>query len=281
MFSLTRADGYLLTTDPARIDLDLVHRWLSTDAYWALGRDRETVVRAFAGSLPFGVYRPSDGRQVAVARVVTDGATFAWLCDVYVDRAERGRGWAAGWPARSATTWPSWAYAGSCWPRNDAHQVYARVGFTPLDVPERWMNLDQRPGDPGHRKGTERQFTPYGGSVTQLRRGYLYGFGAYLLWGFFPLYLKLLRPGRAAGDPRPPDRLVGASSWPCCWARCATSASCGRCCAGPGRWPGSSLAAALIAVNWGTYIYGVNSGPGRGDRARLLHQPAGRRCCSG
>ncbi|GAB3948097.1 hypothetical protein GCM10027614_44520 [Micromonospora vulcania] len=114
MFSLTRTDGHLLSTDPARFDLDRVHHWLSTDAYWALGRDRETVVRAFAGSLPFGVYRPEDGRQVAVARAVTDGATFAWLCDVYVDRSARGAAWAAGWPARSATTWPSWAYAGSC-----------------------------------------------------------------------------------------------------------------------------------------------------------------------
>ncbi|MBM0277022.1 GNAT family N-acetyltransferase [Micromonospora tarensis] len=144
MFSLTHADGHLLSTDPARIDLDLVHHWLSTDAYWALGRDRETTARAFAGSLPFGVYRPEDGRQVAVARVVTDGATFAWLCDVYVDRPARGKG-LGGWLASAVrdhlaergvrrillTTY-------------DAHEVYARVGFTPLDVPQRWMQLDRR-----------------------------------------------------------------------------------------------------------------------------------------
>ncbi|MGC4745325.1 GNAT family N-acetyltransferase [Micromonospora sp. DT201] len=145
MFSLTRTDGHLLSTDPARLDLDLVHLWLSTDAYWALGRDRETVARAFAGSLPFGVYRPEDGRQVAVARVVTDGATFAWLCDVYVDRASRGRG-LGGWLAGSIRD--HLAELGVrrillC--TKDAHQVYARAGFTPLDVPERWMQLDQRP----------------------------------------------------------------------------------------------------------------------------------------
>ncbi|MET0416997.1 MAG: GNAT family N-acetyltransferase, partial [Actinoplanes sp.] len=137
-------DGHLLTTDPARIDLDLVHRWLSTDAYWALGRDRETVVRAFAGSLPFGVYRPEDGRQVAVARVVTDGATFAWLCDVYVDRAARGRG-LGGWLAGAVRDHlAELGVRRILLATNDAHQVYARVGFTPLDVPERWMNLDQR-----------------------------------------------------------------------------------------------------------------------------------------
>ncbi|MCG5470138.1 GNAT family N-acetyltransferase [Micromonospora sp. LAH09] len=144
MFTLTRTDGYLLSTDPALLDLGLVHHWLSTDAYWALGRDRDTVDRAFAGSLPFGVYRPEDGRQVAVARVVTDRATFAWLCDVYVDRAARGRG-LGGWLARAARDHlDELGVRRILLATNDAHQVYARVGFTPLDGPERWMNLDRR-----------------------------------------------------------------------------------------------------------------------------------------
>ncbi|MEU7588750.1 GNAT family N-acetyltransferase [Micromonospora sp. NPDC049230] len=144
MFSLTRTDGHLLSTDPARLDLALVHLWLSTDAYWALGRDRETTARAFAGSLSFGVYRPEDDRQVAVARVVTDGATFAWLCDVYVDRAARGHG-LGGWMVGAIRD-----HLDQLGVRRillttlDAHQVYARVGFTPLDVPERWMQLDRR-----------------------------------------------------------------------------------------------------------------------------------------
>nr|WP_218908134.1 GNAT family N-acetyltransferase [Micromonospora jinlongensis] len=141
---MTRTDGYLLSTDPALLDLGLVHHWLSTDAYWALGRDRDTVDRAFAGSLPFGVYRPEDGCQVAVARVVTDRATFAWLCDVYVDRAARGRG-LGGWLAGAARDHlDELGVRRILLATNDAHQVYARVGFTPLDVPERWMNLDRR-----------------------------------------------------------------------------------------------------------------------------------------
>ncbi|MEU2661171.1 GNAT family N-acetyltransferase [Micromonospora sp. NBC_01740] len=144
MFTLTRDDGYLLSTDPARIDLGLVHHWLCTDAYWALGRDRETVARAFAGSVPFGVYRPGDGRQVAVARVVTDHTTFAWLCDVYVDPGERGRGlgtWLAGairdHLAELGVRRILLATA-------DAHAVYAKVGFAPMTDPHRWMQLDQR-----------------------------------------------------------------------------------------------------------------------------------------
>ncbi|MFF5176670.1 GNAT family N-acetyltransferase [Micromonospora sp. NPDC000316] len=145
MFSLTRSDGHLISTDPARLDLDLVHHWLSTDAYWALGRDRETVERAFAGSVPFGVYRPEDGRQVAVARVVTDGATFAWLCDVYVDRDARGIG-LGGWLAGAVRDHlAELGVRRILLSTKDAHEVYARVGFTPLDAPERWMQLDRRP----------------------------------------------------------------------------------------------------------------------------------------
>ncbi|SCL16824.1 GNAT family N-acetyltransferase [Micromonospora inyonensis] len=146
MLNLTRADGYQLSTDPARLDLDRVHHWLSTDAYWALGRDRETVVRAFANSLPFGVYRPGDGVQVAVARVVTDRATFAWLADVYVDPAERGSGlgtWLAG-AVRDHVS--GFGVRRLVLATNDAHGVYAKVGFGPLDRPDRWMQLARRAG---------------------------------------------------------------------------------------------------------------------------------------
>lgn len=144
MLTLTRDDGYQLCTDPQRIDLDRVHRWLSHDAYWALGRDRETVARAFAGSIPFGVYRPGDGGQVAVARAVTDRATFAWLCDVYVEPAERGRGlgtWLAGAVRDHLATL---GVRRILLATHDAHEVYAKVGFTPMVDPHRWMQLDQR-----------------------------------------------------------------------------------------------------------------------------------------
>lgn len=84
--------AYDISTDPARLDAGRIHRWLSTDAYWALGRSRDTQDRAIAGSLNFGAYDSASGEQVAYARVVTDHATFAWLCDVYVDPAARGEG---------------------------------------------------------------------------------------------------------------------------------------------------------------------------------------------
>jgi hypothetical protein len=87
----TRADGLTLDTDPARVNVDRVHHWLSTDAFWAIGRSRETVARTIDNSLVFGVYA-ADGEQLAFARVVTDFATFGWLCDVYVAREARGQG---------------------------------------------------------------------------------------------------------------------------------------------------------------------------------------------
>ncbi|MFJ8579155.1 GNAT family N-acetyltransferase [Micromonospora sp. NPDC093277] len=143
MFTLTRPDGYQISTDPTRLDLDRVHRWLATDAYWAIGRERDIVEHAFAGSIGFGVYRPGDGQQVAVARVVTDRATFAWLCDVYVDRAERGRGlgsWLAG-AVRDHLA--ELGVRRIVLATLDAHEVYAKVGFSPVE-PDRWMQLDQR-----------------------------------------------------------------------------------------------------------------------------------------
>ncbi|MFE0739524.1 GNAT family N-acetyltransferase, partial [Streptomyces sp. NPDC058855] len=85
-------EGYELSVDPDRIDVGRVHQWLSTDAYWAIGRPREKQESAIAGSLNFGVYEAGSGEQVAYARVVTDRSTFAWLCDVYVDRSARGKG---------------------------------------------------------------------------------------------------------------------------------------------------------------------------------------------
>jgi GNAT superfamily N-acetyltransferase len=135
---------YRLSEDPADLDLDRVVRWISTDAYWAKGRTRETVERSFANSFPAGLYA-HDGQQVAVARIVSDRATFAWLCDVYVDREHRGRGlgtilanWTVTWAGRHGIKRVVLATM-------DAHGVYEKAGFAPVGHPERWMEIDTRP----------------------------------------------------------------------------------------------------------------------------------------
>ncbi|WFE63499.1 GNAT family N-acetyltransferase [Micromonospora sp. WMMD714] len=138
MFTLIHPDGHQLSTDPERIDRDRVHHWLSTDAYWALGRGRETTDRSFAGSIPYGVYRPGDGAQVAVARAVTDRATFGWICDVYVAPGARGHGlgsWLAG-AVRDHLA--SFGVRRIGLATLDAHGMYAKLGFTPVP-PQRWM----------------------------------------------------------------------------------------------------------------------------------------------
>src|SRR5215831_15425437 len=83
-------DDYIISTDRARLDLDLIHNYLSHESYWATGRSREVVVRSIENSLPFGIYQGS--RQAGFARIVTDYATFAWVADVFVLPEHRGRG---------------------------------------------------------------------------------------------------------------------------------------------------------------------------------------------
>ena len=131
-----------VTTDRSRLDVERIHRWLSEDAYWALGRPREVVGRAIEHSLNFGAYDDA-GEQVAYARVVTDHATFAWLCDVYVDPAARGKGVGTalldavtGHLARLELSRTMLATA-------DAHAVYARYGFQPLAKPSMFMAIER------------------------------------------------------------------------------------------------------------------------------------------
>lgn len=133
--------GFEISIDPARLDVVRIHHWLSTDAYWALGRSLETVERAIAGSVNFGAYDAASGVQTGYARVVTDHATFAWLCDVYVDRSARGTG------LGTALVEAVRDYLAPCGLRrimlatHDAHGLYEKIGFKRLGTPDKWMYL--------------------------------------------------------------------------------------------------------------------------------------------
>ncbi|GAA3780993.1 GNAT family N-acetyltransferase [Streptomyces coacervatus] len=135
-------DGYEISTDPDRLDVDRVHRWLSTDAYWATGRPREKQERAIAGSLNFGVYEAVSGEQVAYARVITDRATFAWLCDVYVDPSVRGKNVGTAMVAAVREQLRPCGLRRILLATLDAHGVYKKVGFRELAQPEIWMALE-------------------------------------------------------------------------------------------------------------------------------------------
>ena len=132
------SDDYELRTELSAMDLDRIHHWLSSDAYWALGRSRDNIERAAQNSLNFGLFT-RNGHQVAYARVLTDRANFAWLCDVYVDRDHRGRGLGGRLVDEVLAHLEPLGLGRVVLATRDAHEVYARVGFEPLPRPQDWM----------------------------------------------------------------------------------------------------------------------------------------------
>jgi predicted GNAT family acetyltransferase len=136
-------DGYEISTDPARVDVGKVHRWLSEESYWAAGRSYDVVARSIETSRSWSVFAGED--QVAYARAVTDGATFAWICDVFVDSAHRGRGLGGRLVDRIVADLTAEGLPRFLLATRDAHDVYRRYGFTVLAGPDRYMEIDHRP----------------------------------------------------------------------------------------------------------------------------------------
>ena len=131
-------DAYEISADAERLDVPLIHRWLTESSYWAAGIPRDIVDRAIANSLNFGVYHHSDG-QVGFARVISDRATFAYLADVFVLDAHRGKGLSKRLMA-AVLAHPElqglrrWTLA-----TRDAHTLYEQFGFTQPKVANRFM----------------------------------------------------------------------------------------------------------------------------------------------
>jgi GNAT superfamily N-acetyltransferase len=137
----TARDGYRISTDPHRLDITAIHAYL-TRSYWAAGIPKEIVVRSLGQSLCFGLYDTS-GAQVGMARVVTDAATFAYLCDVYVLEEHRGRGLGK-WLIETVCAHPALqGLRRFMLATRDAHGLYTQFGFTPLAHPERIMEVSR------------------------------------------------------------------------------------------------------------------------------------------
>ena len=116
-----------------------VHHWLSEQAYWALGRARDVQDAAIDASRNFAVIDTATGAQVAYARVVTDGVTFAWLCDVFVDPEVRGEGVGIGLIEGVVMALEPLGLRRILLATADAHGLYEKFGFAALVQPERWM----------------------------------------------------------------------------------------------------------------------------------------------
>ena len=130
--------GYLLSDDPARLSLEVIHRYLSEESYWAAHIPREIVARSLENSLGIGIYAPT-GEQVGFARVISDFATYAWLCDVFVHEDYRGKG-VGKWLMATIISHPDLHDLRRIMlATRDAHGLYSQFGFTSMNNPERWM----------------------------------------------------------------------------------------------------------------------------------------------
>ncbi len=133
-----KREDYLISTDPALLDLDVIHGFL-TRSTWSTGIPRETVQRALANSFPFGLYQ--GGKQIGMARVTTDFATFAYLADVFVLEEYQGRGLSR-WLMEAVHAHPElqgfrrWLLATST-----AAWLYRKMGWSPVARPEIFMEI--------------------------------------------------------------------------------------------------------------------------------------------
>ena len=134
---IVEMENFEISTDKSKLDIDMIHKFLIEDSYWAQTRTFEQTRTAIENSICFGVYL--NDRQVGFARVVSDRATFAYLGDVFILDEFRGRGLSKRL-MEAIVSHPElqglrrWLLA-----TKDAHGLYEQFEFAPLRLPERWM----------------------------------------------------------------------------------------------------------------------------------------------
>lgn len=139
--------GYSISDDPALLDIDVVHAFIANESYWARGIPKSIVERTIANSLCWGVY--CAGKQIGFARVISDKATFAYLCDVFIAAEHRGRGLSKALVATilahpDLQNLRRWMLVTA-----DAQKLYEQFGFQIAPNPDRYMEI--------HRPGIYRQ----------------------------------------------------------------------------------------------------------------------------
>lgn len=130
--------GFTVTTDKEKIDIDILHNFFNK-SYWANGRTKQTIIASIENSLCFSMFKGE--KQIGFARVITDYATFAYLCDVYIEEDYRGNGLGI-WMLECILNYPNlldlkkWLLA-----TRDAHELYRKFGFSSLVNPEKYMEI--------------------------------------------------------------------------------------------------------------------------------------------
>jgi GNAT superfamily N-acetyltransferase len=138
LLTMTALDDYVITTDKRRLDVDVIHAYL-TQSYWSPGIPRATVERAIANSICFGILRGTE--QIGFARVVTDRATFAYLADVFIVEPHRGKGLAKALMRTIQAHEDLQGLRRFLLATRDAHGLYRQFGFTELGNPSRIMEI--------------------------------------------------------------------------------------------------------------------------------------------
>lgn len=139
MFHETTIDGYLYSNNKALLQLDAIHQYLSQESYWSQNIPKEIVAASITGSECFGVFK--EGKQIGFARVITDGATFGYLADVYVLEAHRGKAISKHLMKHIMSYPPFKKFRRFMLATKDAHTLYEKFGFKALSTPERFMEL--------------------------------------------------------------------------------------------------------------------------------------------
>lgn len=137
-------NDFVLSTDKSKIQVDRVHRYLSQDSYWCVQIPKNIVQKGIDNSVCFSIFN-SDQQgtflQVAFARVVTDLATFAWVCDVYVEKEFRGLGLSK-WLVKEIVCYPEFqGLRRLCLATVSAHKLYEKFGFQVTQTPGSWMEI--------------------------------------------------------------------------------------------------------------------------------------------
>jgi GNAT superfamily N-acetyltransferase len=132
-------NGILYSDDKKRLQIDVIHGYLAGESYWAKGIPRTLLEDAITGSLCFGAYH--NNRQVAFARVITDGATFGYLADVFVLESHRGKGISKELMRFIMDEPLCKKFRRFMLATKDAHSLYKQFGFREISSPDRFMEI--------------------------------------------------------------------------------------------------------------------------------------------
>jgi GNAT superfamily N-acetyltransferase len=134
-----KINGYIISNDKSKLDVGLIHSYLSRESYWAENIPLENIRKSIEGSLCFGIYK--EGEQIGFARIITDGSTFGYLADVFILSAHRGQGLSKELMKFIMEDAAVKKFRRFMLATRDAHDLYSKFGFGPLSTPERFMEI--------------------------------------------------------------------------------------------------------------------------------------------